>query len=69
MIKPNYVCHYRIKKQGIPFLMCANQLVEHLEDYKTLKDCEKIICGHQYFCNKVGRWENTKDAERCPLNK
>ena len=69
MIKPNYVCPYRISRNDIPFLMCANQLKKHFSDYKTLKECEQIICGHQYFCNRVSRWENTKDAERCPYNK
>ena len=69
MIKPNYVCPYLIGRSDIPFLTCSKQLKKDFREYKTVKECEQIICGHQYFCNKVGRWENTRDAEKCPFNK
>lgn len=69
MIKPNYVCPYRIIRGDIPFLTCRKQLKKDIKEYKTVKECEGIICGHQYFCNRVNRWENTRDAEKCPYNK
>jgi len=68
MIKANYVCPHRIGRSDIPFLTCSKQLKKDLKEYKTVKDCEQIICGHQYYCKRVGRWENTRDAEKCPFN-
>lgn len=69
MTKPNYKCPYRVARGEIPFLVCSKQAKKDINDYKSIKDCEQIICGHQYFCNRVNRWENTKDAENCPYNK
>ena len=69
MIQPNYVCPQRLQRNDIPFLMCKKQLKKPFEEYKTLKDCEQLICGHEYFCNRVNRWENTQGARSCPYNK
>lgn len=69
MIKPNYACPKILRRNNVNFIMCSALLKKPFEEYKTQKDCEAILCGHQYFCNRVNRWENTEQARRCPYNK
>ena len=68
MLKPNYVCPQRFSRDDIPFIMCKAQM-KNGKRYETIKECEQIICGHVYFCNRVRRWENTDGAKTCPYNK
>lgn len=69
MIKPNYVCPNRIMRSDVPFIMCQKQLKKPFEQYKTLDDFKKILCGHIYFCNRLNRWENSEGARTCTLNR
>lgn len=69
MIKKNYVCPNVVRRNDVNFIMCSVLMKKPMEQYKTQKDCEKALCGHQYFCNRVNRWENTEQAKKCPYNK
>lgn len=69
MINKNYTCPNVLRRNDMNFIMCKALAKKPIGEYTTLKDCEKILCGHQYFCNRVNRWENTEQARRCPYNK
>lgn len=49
-------CPYAYRKPGTVSLQCGAQAGSAYP-----------ICGHQYLCGVTGKWENTAQAERCPL--
>ena len=53
-------CKHGTRQTGAKGIKCA-LLADKKPPYN--------LCGNQYFCRKAGRWEQTENAQKCPVNK